>query len=571
MSAYMFAAAVKYSKFRARQAERFAVKIGLARTKLAEDEAATRSLSESARTMRRRSGLKWKQMTGRSASCRQAFVRGVKLQDTARDVSISENRKVSGCTHQLAAKSPESIPRKLKPNARTRNLPLVFWCCPTAGYREESIVSVRWRRERKSAFDAEIFLVTHRSLQRYRVGIHLQRVPASPRTSQLQKSRYVLASDPAFVMSAPARGRLNIESHSHWTLAQSKLPRGHGISQRVSDSTLPRRPTVISTSFGSAGALGIRPPSLRCNDFVVARATSSRLGVQCMRAGMPGTRPSAALAEPHTRISRSAASASATESLALARSRFGARPLHLNIRDLLTACGHRRAVCAIPPLANRRNMLLHFDVVKGGNNKTAHHLLTRMRTCADHALGARHRRCCKLKLKFYQLALPLCHTRGTRGPVSHFDELRTSAPRMIDWDARSYGTVERSCWYWPHPARSRLGCTQQPAGLDIVIAMVVRCVVMACLLSPATRTAGISCPARARQICGWRELPWGFHSGLKMYYWICVFPQRNTTNFRTIREKTGHNSLGRSSRDATEPGVEGQCTITNRNDSGTRV
>ncbi|KAJ7745134.1 hypothetical protein B0H16DRAFT_1693067 [Mycena metata] len=274
-------------------------------------------------------------------------------------------------------------------------------------------------------------------------------------------------------MSAPARGRLNIESHSHWTLAQSKLPRGHGISQRVSDSTLPRRPTVISTSFGSAGALGIRPQSLRCNDFVVARATSSRLGVQCMRAGMPGTRPSAALAEPHTRISRSPASASATESLALARSRFGARPLHLNIRDLLTACGHRRAVCAIPPLANRRNMLLHFDVVKGGNNKTAHHLLTRMRTCADHALGARHRRCCKLKLKFYQLALPLCHTRGTRGPVSHFDELRTSAPRMIDWDARSYGTVERSCWYWPHPARSRLGCTQQPAGLDIVIAMVV--------------------------------------------------------------------------------------------------
>ncbi|KAJ7735497.1 hypothetical protein B0H16DRAFT_1695642 [Mycena metata] len=101
----------------------------------------------------------------------------------------------------------------------------------------------------------------------------------------------------------------------------------------------------------------------------------------------------------------------------------------------------------------------------------------------------------------------------------------------------------REDWWWVLSAASRAQSTWQAAGLDIMVLMVVRCVraVEALIVVAAVLVGGV--PASSGRRLG------RLHSGrttASNLFVLSVFPQRNPTNFRTIRETTDHNSLGRT-------------------------
>ncbi|KAJ7710247.1 hypothetical protein B0H16DRAFT_1703676 [Mycena metata] len=122
---------------------------------------------------------------------------------------------------------------------------------------------------------------------------------------------------------------------------------------------------------------------------------------------------------------------------------------------------------------------------------------------------------------------------------------------MVDWYVHWYGTVKRGWWVLggvvgrmscavdsDAPSKRRMGHRgRNGRALHAPRAGVVEALVLvACLLSPATRPAGLFLLAPIRRP---PRIP----------------PKRNTMNFKTICDTTGHNSLGRASRDATEPEV----------------
>ncbi|KAJ7706604.1 hypothetical protein B0H16DRAFT_1704383 [Mycena metata] len=453
--------------------------------------------------------------------CRQAFVRGVKLQDTARDVRISEDRK-----RQISRVDTKETQRP------DTSFSTGFLVLPTAGYRRESIVSVELSVDGGGAFHAELFLCHTQisSTAQFSLGLVSTSNAFQPRRALRKyanrnapeiavRSRAVIAS----VSACQTPCAFHTTRQSNPARPVSLLPRD---SAAAPDCNL----HVLRFSARSR----IRPPSLRCNDFLAACTSSSRFSV-CVRErwvyiGLSSR--SGALQEPHTRISGSPGSASVTESLAETSiwilestsifaslsPRAVTRLQALIYQNLPPLCPSFSPPCAPPseaPTPGRTGGICQFHADTCGNNNTTHH--------------------------------SPCHTRAKR-------RIRTTT-RLNDAARRgTHGRLRRALVLY---CREELvvgasGCRPPRSAQST-------------RLHPASGRIG----HRGRNSEG--AAVRGFCLAFKEDYCVCVFPQRNATNFRTIRETTGHNSLGRSSRDATEPGVEGQCTITNRNDSGTRV
>ncbi|KAJ7735479.1 hypothetical protein B0H16DRAFT_1467097 [Mycena metata] len=139
------------------------------------------------------------------------------------------------------------------------------------------------------------------------------------------------------------------------------------------------------------------------------------------------------------------------------------------------------------------------------------------------------------------------------------NDVAAAAVRTVDWDARWCSTVERSWWWVLAGVVGRIPRAVDSAApgkrLDIVVVMIVRCVDSGGMSAFVT-------DAYSRVSHHAVSLAVSPHAVDRDFFLLApirrpprIPPKRNTMNFKTICDTTGHNSLGRASRDATEPGV----------------
>ncbi|KAJ7710244.1 hypothetical protein B0H16DRAFT_1480698 [Mycena metata] len=548
----------------------------MARTKFAEDGAATWSLSE-ARAMRRCSVREWKQIPSHgflvlpTAGYRrdsavvaivlvELCVDGGGVQARKRNDPVIGDRPPALDLHDrislpissavqltlgLVATFNAFQPRRaLRKYANRNRIALAPWL-QKLRYGAFTIICTILKR--LLASDPAVLTYLKRTLRHVRsLHLHLVELPAvalqnvfkTLRPPRFSCSARCVRGHRSQGWGAPGLGLGFAASHQ-------VIPRGRSISQRVSDSARalyhpPIQSCALCLVIASRVCRGARL-HLHVLQFG-ARWRNSQHALHpfdattfswCAR--LPrgpvyacGTAPSsrsAALQETRTRISGSRGRP--TESIIAYLVSSGARQLPLQylqaskyhhawparwtiVFPLPPLCAVRHAIQAIHP--PEKQMICYFTSTRRGLDV----LLLKLR----------------LKSEFYQFALPP-YTQGTRGATG------TRARTVL-----SRGVGGRC--YRPHPARSRLSCTEQAPELDIVIAMAVhwcgRGVGRGGVSAVVSDAYGGYIMPRAR------ELRWGFYLAFKgdicprlIHRVLCARPGTISTEVGEIgtRRETG--------------------------------